>query len=191
MSIERAQHSIRPRQTERQFTDLHGENPRAWEQLFAEINPGLVRFGERLVRGHGEEIAQTAWLAFWRKARGSGLRPDTSPYSFLYTVVHNQIHEHYRQTRRLTTEPLETTEHVIYAIPMQGPSVEAQALQERPEDIFEQLGIKTPRDKQLFMLASMGYTTEEIAQILDTTPGALRVAKHRSRKNINTSRLEE
>ncbi len=102
--------------------------------------------------------------------------------AWLYSIARNLLTDYYRRARRPVDEPATTeAEDPI------GPAEWAEA-----GDLAARIGRAVdrlpPLQREVLLLSRVaGLTSEEVADVIGSTPGAVRVALHRALKAIRTA----
>lgn len=150
--------------------------------LLGRLRPMIVSYCRgRLGRGSGhptaDDIAQDVLLAAFRALPRFGHAPETFlPYTM--GIARNKIADAFRKAPRDSHVPLEwaADEAVAESTP------EAAALdRERRDHLAALLAELTPAQREILTLRLLvGLTPAETAEVIGSTPGAVRVGQHRA-----------
>lgn len=158
-------------------------DPRAQEQLLAEIRPFVVRYcrarlgGRDTAAGSADDIAQEVCLAVARALPGYSIT--TTPFTaFVYGIAAHKVVDAFRVIGRNRCDPVaDLPDEVDYS---RGPEHRALA-GELAEQVKNLLDVLTPRQREILVLrVAVGLSAKETAQVVGTTPEAVRVAQHRA-----------
>ena len=158
-------------------------DPEAREQLLAEIQPLVQRYCRgRLGRSEGvigsaDDVAQDVCLAVINalphyEIKGLSFR------AFVYGIAAHKVTDAFRAIGRNRSDPV--AELPDSAILSDGPEQRllAAELAERLGHLLHRL---TPRQREVLVLRiAVGLSAEETAQVVGSTPGAVRVTQHRA-----------
>jgi RNA polymerase sigma-70 factor (ECF subfamily) len=126
-----------------------------------------------------EDIAQEVLIAVCG-ALGRFRPAETRWMAFVYGIVRNKVIDAYRAAGRDRSEPMEDLPDRIDDDDRAGP--EAAVLRSADSALLHELLAQLP-DLQREVLAlrvAMGYSAEETARMVGSTPGAVRVTQHRA-----------
>lgn len=163
---------------------LKAGDAQAFERAFAEHQPGLVRFLERLCRNRATalELSQDTWLKLAEEA--PWLRDDTVLRAWLFTVARNAFLSH-RRWSLLDGSRLDEllrwgrgSRHETTPEDQAQTSQEARAL----ERAYRELPLKYR--EALALTAGEGLEPTEAAQILGIKPEAFRQRLSRARAQL-------
>lgn len=155
----------------------------AREHLLAEIQPLVVRYcrgrlgRQETVIGSADDVAQEVCLAVVGalpsyKIKGLSFR------AFVYGIAAHKVTDAFRAIGRNRSEPMAELPDV--AVSHDGPEQRLLAgeLAERLGGLLHRL---TPRQREVLILRIVaGLSAEEVAHIVGSTPGAVRVTQHRA-----------
>jgi RNA polymerase sigma-70 factor (ECF subfamily) len=152
------------------------DDPHAFAPLYGRYVDPIYRYCYR--RLGSRETAEDATSQVFLKALAAlpGYRPGVSTFrSWLFAIAHNVIADDIRARR--PARPLVAAIHLTGPEP--GPEV--TALQnEAGQTVHDLLSRLPPDQAQLVALRLSGLTAVEIAHVLGSNPGAVRVAHHRA-----------
>lgn len=157
-------------------------NPRATEELLVTVRRMVLRYCRaRLGHRHGaiasaEDVAQDICLAVLTglaRYDGRGL----SFRAFVFGIAAHKVADVYRATMRNRSEPMADFD---IAVDHDGP--EQQALRaELSEWLGRLLSVLSVRQREVLMLRVVaGLSAAETADVVQSTPGAVRVLQHRA-----------
>jgi RNA polymerase sigma-70 factor (ECF subfamily) len=163
---------------------LAGE-PRARERLLAEIHPLVLRYcrarlgRQETLMGSADDVAQEVCLAVVNALPGYTLR-GLSFRAFVYGIAAHKVTDAFRAIGRNRSEPVADIPDSPLVHVHDGP--EHHLLQvELTEHLGALLHLLTPRQREVLVLRiAVGLSAEETAQVVGSTPGAVRVTQHRA-----------
>ncbi|MFD1149606.1 sigma-70 family RNA polymerase sigma factor [Saccharothrix hoggarensis] len=171
---------------------LRGDR-RAVNELLASIRPVIVKYCRaRFGRGErssasSEDVAQEVCLAVLKAL--PSYREQGRPFlAFVYGIAAHKVADAHRAASRNRAEPVPE--------PPDGASGDAgpedRALHgELSDRMGRLLGVLPDRQREILVLrVVLGLSAEETAQVVDSTPGAVRVAQHRALARLRKA-LEE
>jgi RNA polymerase sigma-70 factor (ECF subfamily) len=125
-----------------------------------------------------EDIAQEVLIAVCG-ALGRFRPSETRWMAFVYGIVRNKVIDAYRAAGRDRSEPMEDLPDRIDD-DRAGP--EAAALRSADSALLQELLAQLPELQRevLALRVAMGYSAEETARMIGSTPGAVRVTQHRA-----------
>ncbi len=146
----------------------------AFDVLFERHRGRLFSVLLRMTRDQGlaEELLQETFLRLY--AHRADYRAEGRFGPWLYTIARNLLTDHYRRGQPGPGEETADLEDPV------GPAEWAQAgeLAARLERAVRRL---PPTQREALLLTRVGgLTTEEVARVTGSTPGAIRVALHRA-----------
>lgn len=149
---------------------LRGGDEEAFESIFREWYPKLVRMASAMLREDGiaEELVQEVMLELWR--RREELDPDGSPHAYLLQATRNRALNHLRhlQVQRRSAAQVASDESLDASAPSQLVAAEVQAA------IAETLESLPPRCREVFELSrGKGLKYSEIAATLGVSVKAV------------------
>ncbi|ONI88463.1 RNA polymerase subunit sigma [Saccharothrix sp. ALI-22-I] len=156
---------------------------RAVERLLAEIRPVIVRYCRaRVGRGQrssasAEDVAQEVCLAVLKAL--PNYREQGRPFlAFVYGIAAHKVADAHRAAARNRAESVPELPDGAGKEP--GP--EQQALHgELSERMGRLLSVLPERQREILVLrVVLGMSAEETAEVVGSTPGAVRVAQHRA-----------
>jgi RNA polymerase sigma-70 factor (ECF subfamily) len=172
-----------PPQWESLVAAAHAGHPRAGEQLLAEIYPAVLRYCRgRLGRtetviGSADDVAQEVCLAVVKALPGYRLT-DRSFRAFVYGIASHKVTDAFRAGGRNRADPAAQVPEV--AVAGSGPEDRLLSV-ELTEQLAELLQLLTGRQREVLLLrVAVGLSAEETAQVVGSTPGAVRVTQHRA-----------
>ncbi len=158
-------------------------DPRAREQLLAEVRPFVVRYcrarlGNRdTAAGSADDVAQEVCLAVSRALPNYSIT-GTPFTAFVYGIASHKVVDAFRVIGRNRCDPMADLPDEID----QSGGPEHRALVgELAEQVHDLLDLLTPRQREILVLrVAVGLSARETAQVVGTTPEAVRVAQHRA-----------
>ena len=126
-----------------------------------------------------EDIAQEVLIAVCG-ALGRFRPAETRWMAFVYGIVRNKVIDAYRAAGRDRSEPMEDLPDRIDDDDRAGP--EAAVLRSADSALLHELLAQLPELQRevLALRVAMGYSAEETARMVGSTPGAVRVTQHRA-----------
>ncbi len=151
----------------------------AFRQLLSNYQQRLYYHVRRYVSNHDDanDILQNTFIKIWKNLEK--FRSDSSLYTWLYRIAGNEAITYLQKTRKLQAQELteSTMNHLIAS-----DSIDTEETLKRFRVAVEDLPAK---QKQVFILRYYDELTyEEIAQITDTSIGALKASYHHAVKKI-------
>lgn len=147
----------------------------AFEKLVKTCAPMLLRFVRRVGGGsiEYEDVLQECFEALWKNR--ALVRPEAAK-SFLFTVAHRRIADHYRIFYKQL--------HLAKALDTE-PDYRPQEDTDRREVLDKSLQQLNPLARELIVLRDLeGYTYEEIGQICSLSESQVKVYLFRARKKL-------
>jgi RNA polymerase sigma-70 factor (ECF subfamily) len=153
---------------------------RSATQLVSRHAAALARFlvGMGADRGDVDDLVQDSFFRAFRAL--PGWRGESAFRSWLFRIGGNLLKDQGRRRRGRVVVPLEDGDFVASDDP--GTRMEAKELRERLGEELRRL----PRlQREVFLLrVQQGMPYEEVAAVLETTPGAARVHYHNAMKKL-------
>ena len=161
----------------------------AYEELFRRLFPATYRFALRMLDHEtalADDAVQEAWVKAWR-----GL-PDfrgTSTFStWLFSIVSREALE-VRRRRRPVAVDSEILEPIVDRSAIRQAASQDPAQSVLAAELWETLNVallELPwRQRASWLLRELeGFSYDEIARVLDTTPGVVRGQLHRARRTL-------
>lgn len=157
--------------------------PDAQERLLAEIHPLVLRYcrgrlgRQETVIGSADDVAQEVCLAVVSALPHYTMR-GLSFRAFVYGIAAHKVTDAFRAIGRNRTEPV--ADLPDRPVPHDGPEQRLLA-GELGERLGQLLHTLTPRQREVLVLRiAVGLSAEETAQMVGSTPGAVRVTQHRA-----------
>lgn len=160
-----------------------GGDRTAMHSLLATIRPLVVRYCRARVGrqertfASADDVAQEVCYAVITAL--SGYRDQGRPFlAFVYGIAAHKVADAHRSASRNRSEPVADIPEV--AVTGDGP--EQQLLHgERSDQMARLLEVLPDKQRQILVLRVIeGYSAEETAEAVNSTPGAVRVAQHRA-----------
>jgi RNA polymerase sigma-70 factor, ECF subfamily len=156
---------------------------RARERLLAELHPIVLRYcrarlgRQETVMGSADDVAQEVCLAVVSALPGYTLK-GLSFRAFVYGIAAHKVTDAFRAIGRNRTEPM--AELPDTPILNDGPE-NRLLVGEQTQRLGGLLHTLTPRQREVLVLRiAVGLSAEETAQVVRSTPGAVRVTQHRA-----------
>jgi RNA polymerase sigma-70 factor, ECF subfamily len=168
--------------------------PRAKDRLLTAIHPLVLRYcrgrlgRQETVIGSADDIAQEVCLAVVNALPGYTIR-GLSFRAFVYGIAAHKVTDAFRAIGRNRSEPM--AELPDTAVTHDGPEQRLLAgeLAERLGGMLHRL---TPRQREVLILRIVaGLSAEEVAHIVGSTPGAVRVTQRRALDRIRAMMLSD
>jgi RNA polymerase sigma-70 factor (ECF subfamily) len=152
---------------------IRNADRKAFDDLFRMLYPRLVHYSMRYVqdRAAASDMVQDAFFALWRKR--SGIDPDQSLRSYLYTAVRNRS---LNWLQHSSTQHESIDDHPgLHLVSDQESEPFTDAVQDESRllaSLFRKWIAELPeRRQEAFELSRFdGLTHDEIAQIMDVSP---------------------
>jgi RNA polymerase sigma-70 factor (ECF subfamily) len=157
---------------------------RDWEQLFEGHHRMVVQSAYRITGNveDAEDVLQTVFARLL--SRSDPLEPEVVRPGYLQRAAVNAALDIIRSRRAGQSRPLDDVEHELV-----GKSEQRPDLMENHTELKSWLRVTlarlSVRAAEAFVLKCIeGYTNEEVAQFLGTSPGTVAVTVHRARKQL-------
>lgn len=153
------------------------ERKRRFEQLVAVLHADMYRYAAWLCRDPSiaEEVVQEALLRAWKSL--DALRDDGAARQWLLTIVRRE-NARYFERKRLETVDVDNLTPAQSAMVAEGHDTDTDDMREA---IF---GLDDDYREPLVLQVLLGYSTNEIAEIMDMNPGAVLTRLHRARNKL-------
>lgn len=152
--------------------------------LYTALNPLLLRYFKANARGVAEDLAQEVWLG--AAPRLASFEGDEQQFrTWLFTVARRRLVDHWRSTGRRVTEVHDRVE----AAATDGDDPSARLMGDAA--VAELTAGLTDEQREVIVLRVVGgLSVDEVAAIIDKSPGAVRVIQHRAMRRA-AARLSE
>jgi RNA polymerase sigma-70 factor (ECF subfamily) len=152
--------------------------------LYRALNPLLLRYFKANARGVAEDLAQEVWLG--AAPRLGTFEGDEHQFrTWLFTVARRRLVDHWRASGRRVNEVHDTVE----ATTTDDDDPAARIIGDVA--IAELTAGLTDEQREVMVLRVVGgLSVDEVAAIIDKTPGAVRVIQHRAVRKA-AARLNE
>ena len=155
---------------------------RAWEAIYAELAPPLLGYLRAKRASNPEDLLGEVMLQIVRNLPGFvGGKRDFKAWAF--TIAHHRLLDERRRDARRPADPTPAAE-----LERLGPAgdTEEDALRalsaERVANLLAQL---SPDQQNVILLRVLGdLTSEQVAEVLGKTPGAVKALQHRGLQTI-------
>ena len=146
--------------------------------------PDMFRYAAWLCRDRSvaEEVVQEALLRAWKAL--DALRDDAAAKQWLLTIVRRE-NARYFERRRLETVDIDNLTASQAALLAEEPD---EQLDDLRQAIFE---LEDDYREPLVLQVLMGYSTKEIAAMMDLKQGAVLTRLHRARQKLIDSMADE
>ncbi len=160
-------------QAERSDVERH----RRFEQIVSEYRDDLFRYAFWLNRNHAlaEDVVQDAMLRAWRAL--DSLREDQAVKPWLLTIVRRENARQFER-KRLETQDIDDLLQSQQAIIATEDNTDVDDVR---QEIFK---LADEYREPLALQVLMGFTTQEIADIMDIKAGAVLTRLHRARHQL-------
>ncbi len=161
-------------------------NEQAYARLYSEYFPKISRFVAYRVshKETAEDLVAEIFIKAWETLQGSN--EISSFNAWIFTIARNKVIDHYR-TKKEFTDLFELENLIEY----EDGIVEAIDLDIASKKFLQAAEYLAPDQQQVVRLKFLeDLNNEEIAAIMDKTPGTIRVIQHRAltalKKYFNT-----
>lgn len=164
---------------------------RALGRIIQIIHPRVLRYARARIGGGktptAEDVAQEICLAV-STSIASYVDRGKPFMAFVYGIASNKVADAHRSLSRDRSHP---TEEVPDSVDQQATPEEASITLDGSNRVRELLDTLGERAREILILrVFVGLSADETAQIIGSTPGAVRVAQHRALASLR-SRVEE
>jgi RNA polymerase sigma-70 factor, ECF subfamily len=187
---------IEPMDNKNQFSDipdfrdyvikLKKNDDRAWEHLNLVLKRVLVKWLNKkgVNKSNFKELYNNIMAVFIEKFQGLTFENFSSLKSYVFAIAENKVKEFYRaQTREHRTESLEQVHSKAYFEGLNA--IEENEDQYRLKKIYALVDHLSFQEKKVLLLYyNEEKSLDEIAELLQLTPGNVRVIKHRAIEKI-------
>ncbi len=157
---------------------------RRFDQIVAGFHQDMYRYAAWLCRDKSiaEDVVQEALLRAWKSL--DALRDDAAAKQWLLTIVRRE-NARYFERRRLETVDIDNLTASQSALLAEAPNDELTDLREA---IYE---LADDYREPLVLQVLMGYSTSEIAELMDLKQGAVLTRLHRARLKLKENMADE
>ena len=161
-----------------------GKRRQRFDSLVTVFYPDMYRFAAWLSRDKAiaEDVVQEALLRAWKSL--DSLRDDGAAKGWLLTIVRRE-NARYFERRRLETVDIDNLSATQAALLAESPDEELDDLRTA---IF---GLDDDYREPLVLQVLMGYSTNEIAEMMGLKQGAVLTRLHRARHKLKDSVAKE
>ena len=165
-------------------SSAEGKRRQRFDSLVGVFHQDMYRFAAWLSRDKAiaEDVVQEALLRAWKSL--DSLRDDAAAKHWLLTIVRRE-NARYFERRRLETVDIDNLTASQAALLAETPNEEIDDLREA---IF---GLDDDYREPLVLQVLMGYSTNEIAEMMGLKQGAVLTRLHRARHKLMDSVAEE
>ena len=154
---------------------LRAGDPASWETLYRRMYPSMIAYARRRLAS-AEEAQDAVAEALTRTVAGLDRLADAGarPESWLFGVLRHVVMDHQRRTYRRRDLPSRRE--------IEGPDpLEAVVVDEEQRAVRSAFTKLSERDRELLELRVVaGFSADEVAELLDMQPGAVRTAQSRA-----------
>ncbi len=156
------------------------EQKRRFEALCGRLRPDLYRFAFWLARDRAvaEDVVQDTLLRAWRSFASLG--EESSARAWLLTIARREF------ARRFERKRFETVD-VDDLAALEDPALVGADAQEVLDVRAAIFALERDYREPLVLQVLMGYTTDEIATLLELTPGAVLTRLFRARQKLRVA----
>ena len=150
---------------------------RRFDRLVSSLHADLYRYAAWLARDRqvAEEVLQEALLRAWKSL--DALRDDEAAKPWLLTIVRRE-HARYYERKRLETVDVDELTPAQAALIADGHDTDVDDMR---AEIFR---LADDYREPLVLQVLLGYSTNEIAELMDLKPGAVLTRLHRARLKL-------
>ena len=159
----------------------------AFARLWREYHPGLLRYLRIKASPAAEDLAADIWVRVLRAL--PGFEGDEQGFrGWLYTTARNRLTDWYRSGERR----IDVIEHASLAVLPSATNVEDEAAEHSATDrAVSLIGELPPDQAEAVMLRIVaGMDVARVAELMDRTPGSVRVLCHRGLKRLERRLME-
>lgn len=158
-------------------SSAEGQRRRRFDKLVAVFHQDMYRYAAWLSRDRSiaEDVVQEALLRAWKSL--DALRDDSAAKQWLLTIVRRE-NARYFERRRLETVDIDNLTASQAAMLAEAPNEELADLRAA---IFE---LEDDYREPLVLQVLMGYSTDEIANMMGLKQGAVLTRLHRARNKL-------
>ena len=165
-------------------SSVQGKRRQRFDSLVSVFYQDMYRFAAWLSRDKAiaEDVVQEALLRAWKSL--DSLRDDSAAKPWLLTIVRRE-NARYFERRRLETVDIDNLSATQAALLAEAPNEEIDDLRTA---IF---GLEDDYREPLVLQVLMGYSTNEIAEMMGLKQGAVLTRLHRARHKLKDSVAKE
>lgn len=154
--------------------------------LFRAYQPALLRYLRAQAPHAADDVASEVWIGAAR-CLGDFLGDERGFRGWLFTIARRRLIEVRRREARERTEPT-ASEHLDVVMELRGHGDPAMVVLERlgAQRVVDELVAELPPDQAEAVLLRVvgGLSVPEVAEIMDRTPGSVRVLCHRALRRL-------
>jgi RNA polymerase sigma-70 factor (ECF subfamily) len=165
-------------------SDAAHDRRKKFDRIVAVFHMDMYRYAAWLSRDKSiaEDVVQEALLRAWKSL--DALREDAAAKQWLLTIVRRE-NARYFERRRLETVDIDNLTATQSALLAEAPNEELNDLREA---IY---GLEDEYREPLVLQVLMGYTTNEIAELMGLKQGAVLTRLHRARLKLKDEVAQE
>jgi RNA polymerase sigma-70 factor (ECF subfamily) len=165
-------------------SDAAHDRRKKFDRIVAVFHMDMYRYAAWLSRDKSiaEDVVQEALLRAWKSL--DALREDAAAKQWLLTIVRRE-NARYFERRRLETVDIDNLTATQSALLAEAPNEELNDLREA---IY---GLEDEYREPLVLQVLMGYTTNEIAELMGLKQGAVLTRLHRARLKLKDDVAQE
>jgi RNA polymerase sigma-70 factor (ECF subfamily) len=166
----------------RVLAEAQGGDDDQFAVLWRDANPSLLRYLRVLAQEQAEDIAAETWVHVIRNLRRF-VGDEAAWRAWLFTTARRRLFDQARSRKRHPAEPLDE----LTAAEMPSSPDTAQIVMDNLglDAAVELLSRLPPAQAEVIMLrVVVGMDTEAVAEMLNKTPGNIRVTAHRGLKTL-------
>lgn len=161
----------------------------AFTAIFDRHAEAMFRYARHMLGGHvedAEDAVQIALVKAWQKL--PDFRGEAALRTWLFKITANEVRAHRRRAR-----PVSVDDQLLANVPEKVSSDPARVLADA--ELWEVLAVALAelpwRQRASWVLRELeGFSYDDIAEVLDTTPTVVRGQLHRARRTVAT-RMEQ
>jgi RNA polymerase sigma-70 factor (ECF subfamily) len=158
--------------------NIPGEIRKPFDRLFGEMRPKLHRYCARMTGSviDGEDVLQEALAKAFEALPNAG--PIANPEGWLFRIAHNAALDFLRRRAR---ERAFSDEDLDMIVDLATPTVDRQAA---AAGLHTFMRLPVAQRSSVIMMDVLGYSLQEISDMLDTSIPAIKAALHRGRGRL-------
>jgi len=155
----------------------------AFEALYLELNPRLLRYFTYQAPGVAEDLASETWIGVARNL-GSFTGGEDAFRGWVFQIADRRLVQHWRDLRR--RPPAQADPEAMAGHPGgDDPAAETVASASALEAIRRITEVLSADQAQVVLLRVLGgLSVDQVAEVLDHRPGTVRVLQHRALRKL-------